>query len=139
MAGKAKQKNVTKSRDHVPADNDYGRILLDISTIMIPKEVKMSVTKPHWRIMVDERTGLKLSGLFQANNGIIEPTCVKFSKSRQGGQPVRLVVFDNYGGNLNSEQLENGKDWKMDINVYYKGLGTQHMNHLAELAFTMLV
>ena len=52
-AGKAKQKNVTKSSDHVPVKENYGKILLDISTIKIPKEIKVSVTKLLWRIMVD--------------------------------------------------------------------------------------
>ena len=36
-AGKAKQKNVTKSSDHVPVKENYGKILSDISTIKIPK------------------------------------------------------------------------------------------------------
>ena len=53
VAGKAKQKNVTKSSDHVPVKENYGKILLDISTIKIPKEIKVSVTKLRWRIMVD--------------------------------------------------------------------------------------
>ena len=53
-----KQKNVTKSSDHVTAKENYGRIFLDVSTIKSLKEIKVSVTKPYWMIMVDERIGL---------------------------------------------------------------------------------
>ena len=52
-AGKEKHKNVTKSSDHVTDKDNYGKIFLDISTIKIPKEIKVSVTKLCWRIMVD--------------------------------------------------------------------------------------
>ena len=45
-AGKSEQINVTKS-------SDYVKIFLDISTIKIPKDIKVSVTKLSWRIMVD--------------------------------------------------------------------------------------
>ena len=90
-----------KSSEHVPDKDNYGRIFFDISTIKIPKKIKVSVTKPHWRIMVDKRTGLKFSYLFQANNYMIEPTCVQLSKCRHGVQPVRLTRCKNAGDNFN--------------------------------------
>jgi hypothetical protein len=59
-AGKAKQKNVPKESEHKLADKDANRIFLDIATV---KKLKNgpNVTKPNWRIMVDERTGMKFS------------------------------------------------------------------------------
>ena len=80
-----------KSSDHVPDKDNYGRIFFDISAIKIPKKIKVSVTKPHWRIMLDKRIGLNFSYLFQADYDIIETTCVQISKCRQGLQPVRLT------------------------------------------------
>ena len=75
-AGKAKQKNVTNSSDHVSAKENCVGLFLGVSTIKSPKYIKVSVTKLHWRIMMDERIGLKLSDLFQANNGMIfQPVC----------------------------------------------------------------
>ena len=47
--------------------------------------------------MVDDRTGLKLSDIFQEKNGMIQPKYVQFMKWRQGGQPVRLMRYDNAG------------------------------------------
>ena len=81
-----------KSSDHVPAKENCGRIFLDISTIKISKNIKVSVTKPHWRTMLDKRTGLKFSYLFQANYDTIETTCVQIRKCRQRLQPVRLTI-----------------------------------------------
>ena len=52
-ADKTKQKKLTKSSDHVPVKENYGKILLDISTIKIPKEINVLVTKLRWSIMVD--------------------------------------------------------------------------------------
>ena len=34
--------------------------------------------------------------------------------------------------------LENGKDWKMDINFDYTGAGNPQRNNLEELGFTMI-
>ena len=61
VAGKSKQKNVTKSSDHVSDKDNYGRIFLDIYTIKSLKYIKVKDAKPHWIIMVDESTGLKFS------------------------------------------------------------------------------
>ena len=59
-AGKDKQKNVPKSSEHVKATRDANRLFLDIAII---KKINgmPNVTKPNWRIMVDERTGLKFT------------------------------------------------------------------------------
>ena len=138
VAGKAKQKNVTKSSGHVPAQEKCGGIFLDISTIKSPKDIKVSVTKLHWMIMMDKRIGLKLSYFFQEKNGMIDPTCVQSRKWRIVGQPVRLVRSNNDGDNFKLEQVANGKDWKMDINFGYTGAGTPHRNPLAELGFTVI-
>ena len=59
-------------------------------------------------------------------------------KRRQGGQPVRLVSYNNVGDNFKLEQVENGKYWKMDINFEYTGVETPQKNHLEELVSTML-
>jgi hypothetical protein len=61
-AGKAKQKNVPKESKHKPAKGE-NRIFLDITMVKRMKE-SPNVTKPNWRIMVDERTGMKFSDFF---------------------------------------------------------------------------
>ena len=39
-------------------------ISLDISTIRAPKGVKITVNKPNWRLIIDQRTGMKFSDFF---------------------------------------------------------------------------
>ena len=130
-SGRLKQINVTKSSDQVPDKDNCDSIFLYISTIKIPKDIKVSVTKSHWRNMVDERTGLKLSDFLQEKNVIIEPTCVQFRKLRQGGQPLSSVRCKNAGDNSKLGQVANEKDWNMDINFEYTGAGNPQRNHLA--------
>ena len=64
---------------------------------------------------MNKRTGLKFSDLFQAKNDIIGPTCVEFSRWRQGGYSVSSVICDNAGDNFKLEQAVNEKYWKMEI------------------------
>jgi hypothetical protein len=66
---KAKQKNVPKISEHKAATKtDERRIFIDISSVKANKQGKKP-TKPHWRIMVDERGTLKFSNFFETKNG----------------------------------------------------------------------
>ena len=137
--GKAKQKNVPKNSDHVPATTSNERIFLDISTIMKPKsEKKVMITKKNWRLMVDEHSGLKFSDFFETKDGMIVPTCEKFEKWRQNGHPVKFVRCDNAGENLKLESVARGKDWKLNLSFEYTGKETPQRNHLAEVGFSTL-
>ena len=49
----------------MPAKENWDGIFLDISTINRIKYIKMSVTKNYWKIMADERTGLKFSYFYR--------------------------------------------------------------------------
>jgi hypothetical protein len=54
-SGKAKQRNVPKVSRHQPAtDKNEVRIFLDLATVKSPKDGPR-MTKPNWRVMVDER------------------------------------------------------------------------------------
>ena len=76
---------MNRSSDHVTAKENYGMIFLGISTINRLKDNKVPAPKTRYMIMVDNSKSLKFSYLFQENNGIIDLTCVKFRKWRQGG------------------------------------------------------
>jgi hypothetical protein len=64
---KAQQKNVPKESEHATAGVGANRIFLYISTIKKTKDGP-KVTKPNWRIMVDERTGMKFSDFFETKS-----------------------------------------------------------------------
>ena len=107
---------MTKSSENVSAKENFGIIFLYISTIKIPEEIRVSITKPRWRIVVDERKGINFSDLLHGINVIIELTFVQFRKWKRGVQSVRFVRRDNSGDNFKLEQVKNGKHWKIDIN-----------------------
>jgi hypothetical protein len=57
------------------------------------------VTKPNWRIMVDERTGMKFSNFYAAKTGMVEPTCKMWHKWKTIGSGVKACRLDNAGEN----------------------------------------
>jgi hypothetical protein len=136
---RANQKIIPKDSDHGKAKEINGRIFLDISTIRDPEDMKVTVTKRNWRIMVDELTGMKFSDFFDTKNGMIEPTCEQFHKWEQRDIPVKQVRCDNAGENIKLEKRCASADWKLGINFEYTGKATPQRNHLAELAFTVLL
>lgn len=135
---KAKQKNVPKESEHVPAGKPNERIFLDIATIKKPKEDWPIAATNVWRVMVDERTQLKFSDFFTSKNAMIEPTCVKLDKWRNAGMPVSYIRLDNAGENLKLKQRAESSDWKLGIDFEFTARDTPQQNHLAELAFAVL-
>ena len=77
---KAKQKNLPTHREHVPSKESNERIFLDLATVKAPKALKVTVSKPNWRILVDKKTQFKISDFYETKDGMIEPTCEKFHK-----------------------------------------------------------
>jgi hypothetical protein len=74
-------------------------------------------TKPHWRIMVDERTQLKFSDFFKTKSGMVEPTCEQFQKWKQNDKAVTHLGMDNASENKSLEKRCESKDWKFTIKV----------------------
>jgi hypothetical protein len=134
---KSKQKNVAKVSDHVKATGDVSRMFLDISSI---KEIKdgPKVTNPNWRLMVEERTGLKFSNFYATKNGMIEPTCEQLHKLKLDGKAVKFMRLDNAGENQLLQKRSDSKDWKLNIKFEFTARDTPQQNHLAELGFAHL-
>lgn len=134
---KAKQKNVPKVSEHIPSNIPNERIYLDIATVkQMPNEPR--ITRPHWRIMVDECTQMKFSNFFETKNGMIEPTCIWLDKWRQNGKPVKFIRLDNAGENKGLQSRSISSDWKLNIEYEFTASDTPQQNHLAELGFAVL-
>jgi hypothetical protein len=87
---KAKQKNVPKESKHQAATKGENHIFLNIVTVKKAKDGP-NVTKPNWRIMVDERTGLKFSDFFEAKKGMIVLTCAQWHWWKTVGLTVKYL------------------------------------------------
>ena len=133
--GKAKQRNVPKVSDHVKSTESNGRIFLDLSKVVDPNETSKSLYKKFWRIMVDEKTGMKFSDFFEAKSGMVEPTLEQFSLWRGAGMPVKIVRCDNGGENKSLQTRGNSSDWKLNLQFEFTARATPQRNHLAELGF----
>jgi hypothetical protein len=134
--GKARQKNLPTNAEHEVAKKGKNRIFLDI--ISIKNKDNKCVYKSNWRIMVDERTELKISDFFDTKNGMVEPTCAKLYKWSQNGIKVKKIQLDNAGENKLLQQRADSKDWKLAIDFEFTSAMTPQQNHLAEIAFATL-
>jgi hypothetical protein len=113
---KAKQKNVIKDSEHLPATKPNERIFLDIATIKKPSNKDYLIaTNNVWRIMVDEATQLKFSDFFPSKNAMVEPTCAKLNKWRQAGMSVSYMRLDGAGENKLLKSRAESSDWKLGI------------------------
>ena len=133
---KSKQKNIPANTEHIKASKTEPRVHLDISTIKDPEGVEL--TKSNWRIMVDERTGMKFSDFFARKSDMIEPTCQKLFKWKQAGLGVKFIRLDNAGENKALQERAESAAWKLDINWEYTARDTPQQNSLAEVAFTII-
>ena len=134
--GKAKQKNIPKTSAHIKANDPGERMFLDLTSVKEQGGTKM--TKPWWRIMVDERTQLKFSAFFGTKTGFVESTCETFQKWKEQGHMVSYVRCDNGTENKALENWMNGVSWKLNVTMEYTGRDTPQRNHLAELGFAVL-
>ena len=81
---KAKQKNTIKESDADKATEANGRLFLDTSTIRAPNTKQIKVAKLNWLIMVDQKTGMKISNFFETKDGMVEPACEKNQPMERG-------------------------------------------------------
>jgi hypothetical protein len=135
-AGKAKQKNLPKC-DHTPAAKGANRIFLDLSTVKNPKSGP-KISKPNWRIMVDERTGMKFSDFYATKDGMVEPTCAQWNRWKDAGLAVKFVRLDNAGENKSLQTRAHSASWKLPIEFEFTARDTPQQNHLAEVGFATL-
>ena len=135
---KAKQKNVPKLSKHEPSKQVNGRVYLDISTVKKPKDVKVTLTKPNWRLIVDEKTRMKINDFYETKNGMVEPTCEKFNRWEQNDMGVRTVRLDNAGENKKLEKRAGSVDWKLNLTFEFTARDTPQQNSLVEVGFATL-
>ena len=136
---KAQQKSVKKASTHEKATRIHERVYLDISTIKPPRDLKGKVTKQNWRLIVDERTGIKYSDFFSTKDGMVVPTCERFLRWKQAGVPVANVRCDNAGENIALETKANSNEWQLNVRMEYTGAATPQRNSLVEVGFATLM
>jgi len=114
------------------------RVGLDITSVKVPNNIMATVTEPHWRIIVDEKTGMKFSDFYKTKNQIGEPTAERFYSWKANGIPVTYLRMDNAGENKALQARVNSVDWKLNIKVEYTAPNTPQENSLAESGFRTL-
>ena len=121
----------------VPAKNNE-RVHVDLSSVKAPKVLNVTITKPHWRLLVDERTEMKWSDFYATKDEMVEPTCEKFERWKAAGMPVKNVRCDNGGENVKLEKRCNGVDWKLNVAFEYTARDTPQQNSIVEVGFTTI-
>ena len=73
------------------------------------------MSKGNWRLIVDERIGLKFLDFYNKTNKMVEPTCELLNRWKQYRKPVKYVQLDNAGENKLLQQRIQSADWQ-DLN-----------------------
>jgi hypothetical protein len=135
---KSPSKNLPKNHDSSNTIKDSGRVHLDITSIK-QKKGQPRTMKPHWQIIIDEHTQMKVSYFYPMKNSMVEPTCELYHHWNQMGCPVKILRMDNAGENKLLDKQIHSKDWKLDIQVEYIARATLQQNSLAEVGFATVV
>ena len=134
--GKAKQKNVPQETDYFKATKDDPRVYLDISTVRDTDGD--SLKSNNWRIMVDERTGMKFTDFFARKIDMVEPTCQQLYRWKETGLGAKYVRLDNAGENKKLQERAESADWKLGIVWEFTARDTPQQNSLAEVGFALI-
>ena len=86
-AAKAKRKALNRT-GNLKARESNGQIRTDISTIKSSKKSDIIVSKPNWLMVIDERSGLKLSSFHKHKDDIVPYLAEKFSRFKYDGSLV---------------------------------------------------
>ena len=89
---------MSKDSDHEASKIPGERIYLDISSIKGTDEYTPTA-KRHWRIMVDEATGLKFTRFFETKSGMVEPTLEQICKWSHNRIVTKYIRLDGAGEN----------------------------------------
>ncbi len=85
VIGKVKQCNIPKETFGEKATIFNGRVGHDLAKIKAPEELKVTISKLNWRILVDEASRFKQSKFFETKGGIIPYMCkLIFAEVKQG-------------------------------------------------------
>ena len=131
---KAKQKSVAQSSSHVKSTTPGERMFLDLSSV---KEDGKKILK-HWRLMVDEATGLKFTKFVTTKDGMVEPTLRELQKLRHANKDVKFIWCDNGGENEALKKKSESAEWKLGIKFEFTACDTPQQNYLAEIGFTYI-
>ena len=136
LTAKAKKESVNY-RQHQRSMIPNERIYLDLSRLI--KAGSNAIYKPNWRLIVDERTGMKFTEFFTNKSSMVEPTCELLHNWKEQGKPVKFIRCDNAGENKKLEGRLKSNDWRMgNIKFEYTARDTPQANCLVEIAFNTL-
>ena len=109
---KAKKEPIPKISKREPSSYPNELMFIDLSTIKKPQsfqEIK-KLTKPIWRLMVDDFTGKAFSGFYDTKDGMVEPTCEQFNEWEKNNLPVKTIRCDNGCENILLQKRMKSKD-----------------------------
>eukprot|EP00957_Ditylum_brightwellii_P189608 14432751-Ditylum_brightwellii.AAC.1 len=111
---------------------------LDISTIKVLARVKVTMVKPQWSMLVDEKTNMKWSEFYKHKNDFVEPLCTKMHRWKEAGIPVQIWRCDNTGENTLLEKRSDSANWKLNFKFKYTVCEMPQQNSLVEVSFATI-
>ena len=135
--GKAQQKNIKTKEPKEKSGKVHGRVYLDQSRL-VSAMAECQPRRPYWRLIVDEKTGYKISNFYETKNGMVKPTCELFQKWKMETKPVELLRMDKAGENIKLVKTLNNNQWKLYPTIEWTARDTPQQNHLVKVGFATL-
>ena len=135
--GKARQKNVTKMSEEPTAETVGGRIFLDLATIKQRKGMPKPQF-PAWEMIVDDRTGMKITKFHRSKDAMVEPTCALLYQWKSQGIDVKRVRLDNAGENKTLQERSKSADWKLNLEFEFTARDSPQFNAKVEVGLSTI-
>jgi hypothetical protein len=100
--------------------------------------LRLLVSKPHMRILVDEATNIRFVRWFETKDGMVGPTCATLYQWSTKGRKTLFIRCDGAGENHSLETMLHSSEWKMPIEFEYTARNTPQQNHLAEIGIYVI-
>ena len=109
---KAKKEPISKISDRQPSVMPNQLMFLDLSTVKKPRKCTTikTLSKPVWRLIVDDYSELGFGDFYATKDAMVEPTCELIHMWKEAKLPVRVIRCDNAGENKVLQQRLQSSD-----------------------------
>ena len=113
---KAKKEPIPNISERKPSSMPNQLMFLDLATVKKPRKwtTMKKISKPVWRLIVDDYSELEFWDFCETKDSMAEPTCELIHLWREAKLPVKVIRYDNAGESKVLQQRLRSKDWKIN-------------------------
>ena len=109
---KAKKEPTAKQSGRIPSLIPNQLMFLDLATVKKPRKCTTirKISKPVWRLIVDDYSELGFGEFYNTKDAMVEPTCELIHLWKEAKLPIKVIRCDNAGENKVLQQRLQSSD-----------------------------